>query len=443
MKSALLYFKALLFQKERAVRVGREAGWILAGQITSVLGALVLVRVLTEYLTPTQYGELALGLTLAALINQVVIGGLINGIARFFSIALEAADLRRYLRASARLVFIASFIVLIFALLLLLALAHAGQSKWIGLATSVLALSVLAGLNSILSGIQNSARQRATVALHAGLDAWLKIALAISVMFFLGASSSAVVVGFALSSLIVTASQLWFVRAMLQRHLKDYTEAPSRPRIAWTQEIWKFSWPFSTWGIFTWAQQTSDRWALEVFATPAEVGTYAVVFQLGYTPIGLLSGLMLTLVQPIFYSRAGDAKDETRLQGTAAAIYRLVLVSLTLTAVAFAVSFLLHERIFNFLTSAEFRAGSYFLPWVVLAGGLFATGQLLLIKLSVEFQSHRMINLKIGTAIIGLAANFTGACLFGIEGVVGALVVFSLVFLTWALRIAGAARGVT
>jgi O-antigen/teichoic acid export membrane protein len=39
-------------------------------------GALVLVRVLTEYLTPAQYGQLALGLTVAGLVNQVVMAGM-------------------------------------------------------------------------------------------------------------------------------------------------------------------------------------------------------------------------------------------------------------------------------------------------------------------------------------------------------------------------------
>ncbi len=177
MNSALRLLANLWLQQNRVRHLAAEGGWILAGQIASVVGALVLVRVLTEHLTPAQYGELALGLTLAALVNQVVTGALSNGIVRFFAPALEAADLARYLRASVRLVILASLIILIFASVLFVVFAATGQIKWLGLAGSALALSVLSGFNGILSGIQNAARQRATVALHDGLDAWLKLAL--------------------------------------------------------------------------------------------------------------------------------------------------------------------------------------------------------------------------------------------------------------------------
>ena len=35
---------------------------------------------------------------------------------------------------------------------------------------------------------------------------------------------------------------------------------------SWRQQIWKYSWPFTAWGVFSWAQQVSDRWALQVCA---------------------------------------------------------------------------------------------------------------------------------------------------------------------------------
>jgi len=73
-------------------RLALEGFWILGGQVAAVIGALVLVRVLTEYLEPEQYGQLTLGLTIAALVNQVVMGGLTAGISRFYSIAAEKTN---------------------------------------------------------------------------------------------------------------------------------------------------------------------------------------------------------------------------------------------------------------------------------------------------------------------------------------------------------------
>src|SRR3569832_1874996 len=84
-------------------RLAKEGGWIVFGQIVAVLGSLVLVRVLTEYLTPFQYGQLALGLTIAGLVNQALMGGVTAGIGRFYSIATEWRYLLVYLYASSRL----------------------------------------------------------------------------------------------------------------------------------------------------------------------------------------------------------------------------------------------------------------------------------------------------------------------------------------------------
>lgn len=162
---------------ERYFRLAREGGWIVAGQMATVLGTLALVRVLTEHLDPAQYGQLALGLTVAGLANQIVMGGVGSGIGRFYAIAAEKLDLGGYLRASLTLMAYATLAVVIIGLVLMVGLVGLGYSQWMGLVAAVLVFSVLSGYSSTLSGIQNAARQRSIVAFHNGSDAWLKIFL--------------------------------------------------------------------------------------------------------------------------------------------------------------------------------------------------------------------------------------------------------------------------
>ena len=131
----------------RNIRLAKEGSWIFAGQIAAVLGALALVRVLTEYLEPAQYGQLALGLTVAGLASQVVIGGVTNGISRFYSIAAEKNDLPGYLYASRRLMGYATAVVVAIALVLMAGLLWLGYSQWIGLAAAALVFSISSGSN--------------------------------------------------------------------------------------------------------------------------------------------------------------------------------------------------------------------------------------------------------------------------------------------------------
>lgn len=412
-------------------RLAKEGGWVIAGQIAAVLGALVLVRVLTEYLDPTQYGQLALGLTIAGLVNQVVMGGITAGIGRFYSIAAEKGDLPGYLDASRRLMGYATAAVMAVALVLMMGLLWLGYSQWMGLAAAALVLSILSGYNASLSGIQNAARQRAIVAFHGGLDAWLKILLSIGVMLWLGSSSTAVVVGYVLSSLFVTSSQLFFLRRLMPR--------PSDvPLISanWERQICVYSWPFLAWGVFTWAQQISDRWALQTFASTQEVGLYAVVFQLGYTPIGLVTGLVMAFLGPILYQRSGSAADHQRNISVHRIAWRITFFSLLMTVVAFVLTFALHEWIFHLLVATEYHTVSYLLPWMVLAGGVFASGQMLALKLMAEMKSAAMTVAKIATAILGVGLNIFGASQFGLQGTVAALVIFSGIYFLWMAYLA-------
>ncbi len=410
----------------RYLRLAKEGGWIVIGQIAMVTGALVLVRALTEYLTPVEYGQLALGMTVATLINQVVFGGIVAGIGRFYTIAAEKLDLPGYLRDTRRLMIYATIPVLVIGAALMMGLMSLGFSHWMGLAGAALLFSLLSGYNSTLNGIQNAARQRAIVALHGGLDAWLKILLASGVMCWLGASSTAVVIGYAGSALLITLSQLVYLRRTIPSPARQTTS-----RHQWTWQIWQYSWPFSTWGIFTWMQQVSDRWSLEAFATAQDVGFYAVLFQLGYTPISILLGMSMAFLGPIMYQRSGDATDQSRNDNVHQLIWRTTTIALVVTGLAILITGLMHEWIFRILVATEYFEISYLLPWVILAGGLFSAGQMLSLKLMSEMKSTTLLAPKVITALLGISLNITGAALAGLAGLVAALVAFSSIYLIW------------
>ena len=412
----------------RYKRLFKEGGWIIAGQTASVLGTLVLVRVLTEYLKPAQYGELALGLTIAGLVNQVVMGGLTNGIGRFYSIAAEQGDLWGYLNASRRLMGFATVAACSIGLVLMAGLLWTGKVQWLGQAAAVLVFSILSGFNSSLNGVQNAARQRSIVALHSGMDSWLKIGLAVGVMLWLGTSSTAVVIGYALSALLITSSQLFFLGRLMQKQPETKLGQEDEN---WALRIWSYSWPFSTWGIFTWAQLASDRWALEAFATTQEVGQYVVVFQLGYTPIGLVTGLAMSFFGPILYQQSGAATDHSRNLSVHQLAWRITSLSLVVTSFAFLFSFFLHQWLFQLLVAAPFRDSSLYLPWVVLAGGIFAAGQMLSLKLMSEMRASAMTTAKIVTALFGVGFNVFGAWYFGLAGVVTSILAFSILYFGW------------
>jgi O-antigen/teichoic acid export membrane protein len=413
-------------QKTRIHRLSAEVGWVVAGQVASVTGALVLVRVLTEYLDSAQYGQLALGLTVAGFVNQTVMGGIVNGIGRYYSIAAEKQDLGGYLHATIYFLAYATAAVALIGLILIASMTWQGYSQWVSLVAAALLFAVLSGYNSTLNGIQNAARQRAIVAFHGGLDAWLRILLAVGVVLWLGTSSTAVIIGYACSCILITISQLIFLRrTILQQH------TPTHNRQQWMPQIWAYSLPFTTWGIFTWMQQVSDRWALQVFGSNSDVGQYAVLFQLGFTPIALITGMAISFLGPILYQRSGDATDHGRNINVHRFSLRIARISIIVTLLGFTITITLHEWLFGILVAAEYRSISHLLPWVVLAGGIFAAGQILALKLMSEMKSSVMTTAKIVTALIGSILNVIGGAFAGLQGVVLATLVFSVIYFIW------------
>jgi O-antigen/teichoic acid export membrane protein len=410
----------------RIKRLAKEGGWIVAGQIATVAASLVLVRVLTEHLDPAQYGQLALGLTVAGLVNAVVMGGVTNGIIRFYSIAAEKQDLGGYLHATRQLLAYATVVVVVISLLVITGLLWLGYSQWIALAAAALVFSVLSAYNGTLSGIQNAARQRAIVALHGNLDAWLKIGLALGVMFWLGNSSEAVVIGYACASLLVTFSQLVFLR----RTIPAQKQQPTIDH-QWMGQMWVYSLPFATWGIFGWAQQSSARWALEAFTTTETVGLYSVVSQLGYAPIQIVTATALTFLTPILFARTGDAQSLDRNNNVRDLTKKLVLLGFCLTTFAVFVAAVLHSYIFHLLVNDSYFSVSYFLPLVVLAGGIFSVAQLYASRIMALLMTKKIIEASIGSSIIGIAAAIVGTYYFSLAGALVSMVVHAISYFLW------------
>lgn len=189
--------------------------------------------------------------------------------------------------------------------------------------------------------------------------------------------------------------------------------------------------PFAVWGAFTWLQLSSDRWALETFRSQREVGMFQVVYQLGYYPLQLISGLLVSLVTPILFARAGDGSDSDRVRVSerfAILLGGTVLVSTLLFTL---LAILLHDRVFHIMTTEAYASTSNLLPWMVMASGLFATAQIGTLIPMLIGNTRALLPPKIGVAIVGVVLNAAGARYYGIPGVVASSIIQSGVFLMW------------
>jgi O-antigen/teichoic acid export membrane protein len=412
----------LLLGKLTAAR--REILWVILGQMLAATAALAGVRLMTGLLSPIAYGELALAMTIALLISQCLYGPLTNGIARFYAPASEKGDIGNYLRASWKLARSVTITLVLAAAFLTISAAIYGRTRWIALGISTLIFSVFAGYIGIIGGIQNAARQRSIVALHQAAAAWARFGFAALLIYLLGARSTTALLGYAVGTLAVLISQIAFFRKI---------RAPSvgSNQDRWQGQILRYAWPFYSWGLFTWAQQSSDRWALAIFADPNDVGLFAALFQLGNNPIAMASIMALQLLAPIFYQRAGDGTDHQRNIHVGKLGWYCALAALGVTGVAVLGALLIHGQIFHLLVAEKYASVSPLLPYMFLASGIFVGSQMIELSLMSQMKTRMMIMAKITAAVIGVALNFFGAFSYGIEGVVFAGLITSVLYFLW------------
>jgi O-antigen/teichoic acid export membrane protein len=402
------------------------------GQGLAALGGIVGVRLLTYVMAPVSYGELALSMTFLLLVQQVIMGPVTNGFARYFTIAQEKGSVNEYLKSVRHLLVKSSSLTLLVYAISLVGLALSNNWYWAGLLSLTFLYTLVVNYNIALDNIQNAALQRIIVAWHQVLSQWLRFVLAAGFILLIGSTSSIAMLGYLVSAIVVIASQWYFFKRIPFTPTRGGGEIPRDVQASdWEHQIIQFALPFSMWGIFTWAQMSADRWALQTFESTTTVGLYTVIYQLGYYPVILLTGVFVQFISPLLYRRVGDATEIQKVRSTQRFTNRLVIGALIFTGILIVFAWLLKGVIFRFLVAPEYWEVSYLLPAMTLSGGLFAAGQISTLTALNNKQPHILLKPKIITGVLGVMLSFIGAYFWALNGVVGAGIVFGLIYLIW------------
>lgn len=403
---------------------------LAAGNASGALLSVTLIGLLTEQMSAEEYGGLSLSLTFVIFVNQVYMAALSSGSARLFASARVTSESEPLLRAIAS-VFTRSSgqIIILGALFGLLCIWAAG----IGSISSVFAVTILAllgGLNSIAIGILNAARWRGSVALFTSVDPFVRL-LGISCLVYLsyGVDLSTVLWVQAASTGACAVMALSRLRTLsLSLSQEQGSTAYNVGSEKWRAQLQGYGRSLSLLGLVTFAHQISDRWALQAFQGTADVGLFAALYQLGFLPFSLLSALALNLLAPILFDSV-----ESRTTGSSSRSIRIDLIAaagmLLITLSAWFVGTLYGATICSTVLGDSFQGIAPMLPWALLAAGLFETAQVLALRLQARMAIRQWMWIKGSASCMGIALNLLGAWHAGVQGLLGALLIFSCTYL--------------
>lgn len=400
-----------------------EGLWVAVGQIAAILGSFAGVKIFTNIMNPEEYGELTVCLTLVALINQTIFSPLASALTRYWIIAVNQYNAEKLLVLIWRVVILVGVGIFIIGMLALTTLRLIGENSWIVPIEFALILGVLAGVNSLYAASQNAARHRKIVALHQGVEPWLRYFFAFILISILGSDSGNALIGFSIGAMLLIISN---AKAF---EYKFYSVSYSKSD--WERKIWNYTWPLSIAGVTSWGFMASQTWALQLFSGSNEVGYYSALVQLGFTPMTIIGGFLTTLLMPVIFEKAGNATDQEKMYEIYRVVVKYAICGVLFIFVVALFAYIFHSKIFLILTSKTYEKYSYLLPLSIAAGGLLQVSIFLATIPLAFINTSVFIPLNIYGNIIISINNALFAFAWGLDGLFVGMLISSLFHVIW------------
>jgi O-antigen/teichoic acid export membrane protein len=403
----------------RFIRLTNEAIWLILAQAIGLLGSFVFIRLITNLVSPTDYGQLALALTLFTLCSQLTTGLIASGVSRTYTDALRSQQLNSFFQACRWMLLLGGALIIFICASLALLTNYVDIGLSSNLVFCIAAYAILHGYYSIFLAMQNAARKRKLIAFCTVLDIALRSLCALAVVLYFSNSSGGIVFGFAVGSLL-TLFILHFLSG--REHIKPTSIATAVEPRHWVQAIWRFAWPITISGIFSWSYFASQRWSLEAFTTTTDVGQFYLLTQIGYAPVSTIGASLISFVTPVLYNRATDHANRASLLAIYQTLKKIVLAVALFFLSIFILLIFYSIEIVTWIANEQYQSIASMLPFVMLAASLLSVSHLLGLMVGVQKLTHLFLfRDSVGNLLVTLL-NLCTVYFYGMQGLVFSMV---------------------
>jgi O-antigen/teichoic acid export membrane protein len=427
--------KDLIALIRRATALRKELYWVFTGQLIGFAGGFIGLKVLTNIMDPKGYGQLALGLTIAGVFTTYVYGPVSNVVARFFAAYRERGDLGIYFatirRAHRNLALVLSALSLVISGIIGIYFGF----EWGMIVAIASFFGIVSGINVSFLALQNAVRQRKVVALHQGIDVWLRIGLSIILVMLFQNSGYIALLGYLLGTAIITVSQYRFAQKNEEVRANWKIVSSKSGSQNCYREFHSYAASFMIFAGFASISLYSDRWVLQAVSGEQAVGIYSALYQIAASPINLFFSLVNQFAVPIVFERAGQMSSIAQADASQQLVNQTVLLSSLVIILVTLGAFFFGEPVARMLTNRTFAEHSSILWLTVLGISIFNIGQLYTLKGQIYSQPSIYFWPKGIQAFSFLAAAFPLTHHAGIHGIAMALCISSLLYLAAVLYV--------
>lgn len=405
-----------------------EIFWLALSQASVIASGFILIKVITTLVGPHTYGQINVYMTITVLINSLIYGPLSNGVQRIYSISIADGTFFQFvlaLKDSLKKAIVLLSILLVLSGIVLIAI---GYSKVYITCVFVVSFSLVSGMATVLASIQNAARNRKNYAFQQSLTPLLRIGV-VYLILSLSASKEALIkyfLGYLIADFIMLLYAIYRTKKSLQE--VGVSEGGELSIASYKSRLYEYVTPFIYWGIFTWIQASSDRWALSYFADFKIVGYYSVLYQLGVYPVSILGGLLSSFSYPILF-QAATVKGIKAFEKLKNKYFLCIAGACGIVVCMWLGAFLLHPILFDLVVAKEFRTVSNRLPILVLSSGLIIVAQIIALVFNITLRTRKLIGVQVALPIICVIIMVLGAKYYQLDGVVYGSLLYSFLYL--------------
>lgn len=394
------------------------------GQFASAVGTLVGVRLLTEVVDQSVFGEVALIMGVVGLVQGVSSLGLAQAVLRMYPECARNATLDLLLAVSSStlwkwLLWLASAMG---TGCLIYSVATRG-SVWLTVLVPGLLITESVRLYHVT--LLNAARRQPLMALWMGTESWVRAGCALAAVFAIGANADAVLGGF-----FVGTGVLWlsFVRAV-ERSVPGQAVSPFR--LGWSSEkheefcriqteVIRYTRPLFPLGLVGWLSGQADRYIIGGFLGLASAGQYAATYGLVSRPF-LMIGASVELIFRQFLYEAVSSGDLGKGKRVLAEWLGIIGVFGILGVVGFSV---FSSRIADVLLAEPYRETSHLMPWIAAGYLLFLLAQVVERICYAAKDTDSVLIIQCSGAALSILVSTIGVAWFGLVGAAGAVPVY-------------------
>jgi O-antigen/teichoic acid export membrane protein len=354
-----------LNSSEEKTMILKEGSWVAIGQIATAAGALVGIRLLTQYISPEVFGSFNLLMGISALGYSLFCFPLLQAILRLFS--EEIRKDRQYVFRNTITRIMKRRTLLLTVIILSAGAVYSAVSStpfWAVIAlTGILVVDIIRGTETAFLA---ASRRHKRYSLWNIADAWLKPMSIIVVAALIGTSLPSVLFGYAAAAIVVLA----FIYVSMRREYVNFQGEAQELNSALEEDIHKFAFPLISLAIVGWVSGLSDRYIIGGLLGLEKVGIYAASYGLISRPFIMAGAIIEQTVRPVYFnaiSAGNNALGKNTLYvwaGTSA-----VVCMTGLTAVI-----LLREKIAFLMLAEKYRSGAELMPWIALGYSFMVVG---------------------------------------------------------------------